>query len=158
MTRFSLTGRRRDVVWLLLGIVLGGYLFADTQPRSFLAALRCEGNCWRAQDLAGLVASVVVQRAPGLLPLVVAETDRTIAIKLPTAGTHYVVIPKRDIRDVGELARSDEPYLADAYAVIGRLLREDGLKNYTVLTNGPARQDVSYLHFHIVSKELGPTP
>jgi diadenosine tetraphosphate (Ap4A) HIT family hydrolase len=153
MDRFSLKRWRRDVIFLVLGIVLGGYLFADTQPRSFLAIGHCQGNCWRPEDLLGLVGSVLMQRVPGVLPLVVAETDRTIAIALPGASVHYVVIPKRDIRDAGDLAAGDEAYLVDAYAVIGRLVRESGLKDYVVLTNGPTRQDVTYLHFHVLSKE-----
>jgi diadenosine tetraphosphate (Ap4A) HIT family hydrolase len=155
MDRFSLARWRRDVILLVLGIVLGGYLFADTQPRSFLAIGRCQGSCGNPQDLLGLVGSVLMQRAPGVLPLVVAETDRTIAIAVPGASVHYVVIPKRDIRDAGDLAAGDEAYLVDAYAVIGRLVRERGLKDYAVLTNGPARQDVNYLHFHVLSKEKG---
>jgi uncharacterized protein YneF (UPF0154 family) len=30
---------------LVLGVILGGYLFSDSRPRSFLALNKCEGTC-----------------------------------------------------------------------------------------------------------------
>ena len=53
-----------------LGILIGGYLFSKSQPRSFLALNRCE-NCLSPEDLLGLVASVGIQRFPKLVPSVV---------------------------------------------------------------------------------------
>lgn len=152
----------RGLLWVFvfaLGFALGGWLFADTQPRSFLAVGRCH-DCMTAEDLAGLVGSVVMQKAPRSIPVIEIETDRTVAIRspIPESRTHFVVIPKRDIRNVGELAKGDEPYLVDAYAVIGRIVRDHGLRNYRVFTRGPGDQSVTYLHFHIVSNEASGTP
>ncbi|MGH7724470.1 MAG: HIT domain-containing protein [Candidatus Eiseniibacteriota bacterium] len=142
------------VLAFLLGIALGGWLFSDTQPRSFLAVGRCT-NCWTLEDLAGLVGSVVMQRMPRALPAIEIETDRSVAIRSPLAEgrTHYVIIPKRDIRNVGELATGDEAYLIDAYAVIGRLIWDKGLRNYRVFTRGPGGQSVTLLHFHLISND-----
>lgn len=65
------------------GVILGGYLFSDTQPRSFLALNRCEGTCLQANELLGLAASVGVQNFSALVPSVVKETDKTIVINHP---------------------------------------------------------------------------
>ena len=139
-----------------VGVVVGGYLFADTQPRSFLAVHRCEGSrCLRPQELLGLLGSVLMQRAPDLLPGIVIETDRTVAIRVPAPSPHFVIIPKRDIRNVGDLTAEDAPWLIDAYAVIGRLVREQGLEAYQVMTRGPGDQSVAYLHFHLVAEREG---
>src|SRR5262245_50097919 len=115
--------RTRWAAWLLiflLGFAAGGYAMRDVQPRSFLAVDRCD-HCWSPNEVSGLVGAIVMQRAPGLVPLVALETDRTIAIRLPTGARtpeHFVIVPKRDIRDPAHVARGDEPYIADAYAVI----------------------------------------
>ena len=87
------------------------------------------------------------------MPRVVLETDRTIVIEnpFPKAPVHLVILPKRDIRDVGELSGEDRDYLIDAFAVIASLVRARHLRNYTVVTNGPGYQDVAYLHFHLLA-------
>jgi hypothetical protein len=82
---------------LLLGVILGGYLFSDTRPRSFRALNKCEGTCLQANELLGLAASVGVQKFSALAPSVVKETDKTIVIEHPSpqARVHYLVIPTR---------------------------------------------------------------
>ena len=133
------------------GAVFGGYLFGKSLPRSFLAVTDCGSSCYRASDIAGLVASVGIQRAPGLLPDVVKETDKCIALKhpFPDASYHFVIVPKKDIKNIGEVALDDQSYVIDCIALIRFLAAEYGLKDYHVLTNGPAAQDVTYLHFHL---------
>ena len=66
------------LVALLIGVVFGGYVFSDTQPRSFLALNMCKGTCLRPNELLGLVASVAIQKFPGFVPSIVIETDKTI--------------------------------------------------------------------------------
>ena len=39
---------------LVVGVILGGYLFSDTRPRSFLALNKCEGTCLQANELLAL--------------------------------------------------------------------------------------------------------
>ena len=64
------------VFFLSTGIVIGGYLFAQSQPRTFLAL--DQGKIRLAKrDLAGLIASAGIQQLPGFVPSVVFETDNT---------------------------------------------------------------------------------
>jgi histidine triad (HIT) family protein len=142
-----------SLLFLSIGLVSGGILFSQSQPRSVLALQHCD-QCFDVKDLAGLLASIGIQKFPGLLPAVVAETDRTIALKLPTVKqrVHYVIIPKKDIKNIGDMAVEDAPYLIDIFAVAQHIIAEKGLTNYQIITNGPGYQDVTYLHFHLLTK------
>ena len=137
---------------ICVGILIGGYLFSRSQPRSFLAINRCR-NCMTHEDLLGLAASVGIQRFPKLVPSVVFETDRTVVIKHPHPlnRIHYIIAPKKDIKNIGEISEADSPYLTDAYFVARSIIDKEGLLNYRLSTNGPGFQDVTYLHFHLVA-------
>jgi len=139
---------------LLLGVILGGYLFSDTRARSFLALNKCEGKCLQPTELVGLLASVGIHKFTALVPSVVKETDKTIVIEHPSpqGRIHYVVITKRDIKNMGELSDSDAEYLADVFKVMSEIIREKNLVDYQVITNGPGYQSVSYLHFHLTAR------
>ncbi|MEP7028953.1 MAG: HIT domain-containing protein [Candidatus Eisenbacteria bacterium] len=149
--------------WFLafvLGVWAGAWMFRDVQPRTFLS-VHDEKVRFSAPELLGLVGSAFVQHAPKLVPGVIVVTDKTIAMKYPIpwkSKHHFVVVPRRDIRDVGTLAKGDEPYLVDAFAVISKVARDDGMKRYKVITNGPDAQFVRYLHFHVVSIDPKGTP
>lgn len=153
--------RSRVLLALLIfvvGIAVGGYLFQDSQPRSFLALSRCE-SCYRPSDLAGLLASAGIQRAGAALPLVVKETDRCVAIVHPFQKFpfHFVVFPKKDIKDIADVSVDKQEYVLDCLAVIRALVIENGLRRYRVETNGPGFQHVTYLHFHLMAKDhVGP--
>ena len=140
------------IVALLIGVGIGGWLFAKSQPRSLIALNRCD-QCLTPRDLAGLIASAGVQRLGGHLPLVVLETDRTLVLRYPFTGRrrHYVIVPKRDIKNLGEIGAADAPYLLDAMYVARRLIESDHLRDYRLLSNGPEKQSVTYLHFHLIS-------
>lgn len=142
-----------SLLFLFVGIVIGGYLFSQSQPRSLLALNQCQ-NCLSPNELAGLLASVGIQKLPSLIPFIVFETDKTIAIKLPLQKKHfhYVIIPKKDIKNIGELSGADAPYLIDAYLVSRQIIEKDKLYKYRLCTNGPGFQDVTYLHFHLADK------
>jgi hypothetical protein len=141
------------VLCLVIGLVSGGVLFSQSQPRSVLAIHHCQ-QCLDVNELAGLLASVGIQKFPGLLPSVVFETDYTIVMQVRSAkqGVHYVIIPKKDIKNIGEISAEDAPYLLDIFAVIQHLIKDKALSSYRVITNGPGFQDVAYLHFHLVAK------
>lgn len=141
------------VVSLIAGMLLGGYLFSDTRPRSILALNNCNGTCLQPNELLGLAASVGIQKFSGLAPAVVKETDKTIVIERPESGIHYVVIPKRDIKNVAEISDADAEYLLDAFKVVGQIVREKHLVNYSLTTNGPGYQTVTYLHFHLMASK-----
>ncbi len=138
---------------LLVGLLLGAYLFSDTRPRSFLALGRCETNCLQANELLGLIASVGLQRFSLLAPSVIKETDKTIAIQHPNAEArnHYVIIPKRDMKDIADMSDDDREYMVDAMRVAGEIIRERKLTNYRLTTNGPGYQTATYLHFHLMA-------
>ncbi|MFN2492717.1 MAG: HIT domain-containing protein [Pyrinomonadaceae bacterium] len=138
---------------LFLGILIGGYLFFDSRPRSFLVLTDCQGNCLKPSDLMGLITSVGIQKFSGLMPSVVKETDKTIVIRHPgpQARIHYVVIPKKDLKNIAEFSVEDRDYLVDSLGVIGQIVRDENLVNYRVVTNGPGYQGVTYLHFHLMA-------
>jgi hypothetical protein len=136
------------------GILIGGYLFSHTQPRSFVMLNKCESQCFSPNELVGLLASLGIQHAPGLVPNVVAETDRSIAFvhPAPQAPIHYVIVPKKDIKDAGDIGEGERPYLIDAYDVMRTLIHQEQLQNYQIITNGPGIQQMRYLHFHLMSE------
>lgn len=137
-----------------VGILIGGYLFSGVEPRSFIKFNNCEDKCLTSKEFAGLAASVGVQKFGKVLPLIVEETDKTIAFQhpFPEARVHYIVVPKIDIKNIGEIGEGDEQYLVDSFAVISRLVEKEKLTQYKIITNGPGYQTVAYLHFHLVAK------
>lgn len=142
------------VAALLLGILIGGYLFSKSLPRAFLTVEHCGRHCYKPKELLGLMASAGIQRTPGLMPEVVMESDECIAIRhpFPRARVHYVLFPKRDIKDIAALTEQDEPYVMGCLAMVRELVARAGTQQYRVMTNGPGYQDVGYLHFHIIGK------
>ncbi|MCK5219585.1 HIT domain-containing protein [bacterium] len=138
------------VIFSIVGFVLGGYLFSESRPRSFLAFNKCE-NCLHPNELIGLVASVGIRKFPNLIPSVVLETDKTIVIKHPAPADrfHYIIIPKKDIKNIGDLSESDRDYVVDIFAVVTEIIRKNNLQRYRLWTNGPSNQIVAYLHFHL---------
>lgn len=138
-----------------VGLWIGAALFSHVQPRSFLRLHHCEQACLRPSELTGLLASVGIQVLGNRLPFVVAETDKSIAIAhpFPEDDFHFVVIPKKDIRNIGELRPDEEVYLTDAYALMQELIRTQDLTTYRIVTNGPGYQKVGYLHFHLLGEQ-----
>ncbi len=150
--------QRSNIFWIVLffifGVIAGSYLFSGVQPRSFLSSATCGENCLNSNDLAGLLGSIGVQKFTSAIPSMVKETDKTIAIihPFPESRVHYVVIPKKDIKNISDVSFEDEEYITDSLRVIGEIIREQNLSEYKVITNGPGYQRVAYLHFHIMSK------
>ncbi len=139
---------------VLAGVAIGAYLFNDTQPRSVLALHRCEQTCLRPNELVGLMTSVGVQRFPSFMPKVVMETDKTLVIQSPSpqARIHYLIIPKRDIKDIASTSEDDKDYLMDVFRVVNEIVKEQHLEFYRVSTNGPGYQSTTYLHFHLMAQ------
>ena len=154
----KLKGTLWSLLLLSIGVVIGGYLFSQSQPRSLLAINRCQ-DCLSAKDLAGLLASAGIQKLPDLIPFVVFETDKTIVIRNPltTAYVDYIIFPKKDIRNIGEINKEDSSYLIDAYSVARYIIDKEKLTNYQFYTNGPGFQHVTYLHFHLLAQQLDQT-
>lgn len=138
---------------LLVGILIGAYLFKDTRPRAFLEIPNCTTACMSKSELIGLLTSVGIQKIPAIIPIV-KETDKVIAIKSPQplARINYIILPKKDIKDLGDLSPSDREYIDATFLVISELIRENNLKDYKVLSNGPELQVTNYLHFHLLAE------
>lgn len=136
---------------VFFGILIGGYLFSDTSPRSILALNQCENTCLNPNELVGLLTSAGIQKFSDFVPSVVLETNKSIAIKHPSSQSpiHYVIFPKKDIKNISEISQEDEEYLIDCYALISRIIKDEKLAKYKVCTNGPGYQHTTYLHFHL---------
>lgn len=139
------------LVSLILGVIVGGNLFSQSQPRSLISLRRCE-RCLSAADLAGLVASVAIQKFPGGMPFKVVETERSVAFQIPlSSGFHFVIVPKKDLKNIEDISEANAAYLTDAYLVARHLIEKHKLSKYSFGTNGPGYQSVTYLHFHLRS-------
>lgn len=129
---------------------LGLYIGMKTQPRSFISLNKCQKNCLNIEEVAGLVGSVGIN-LNGQKPFVLKENDNCFSIKMPrsTAKLHYVLIPKTDIKDLGDLTNEDSKVVQDCINLAIEHIQAEKLENYYFRTNGPERQDVRYLHFHL---------
>jgi histidine triad (HIT) family protein len=152
------------IVAIVISLAGGFLLGAVSIHRPILNApleLPPARNPWNAKDVMGLMGSVGIRTLAGhlkMVPFVVLETDRTFAMTVSATKTevHYVLVPKKDIRDISEISAEDEPYLIDIFLTARQLVEKQGLHDYRIYTNGPGLQKVSYLHFHLVGKR-GPT-
>lgn len=139
---------------LFVGVLLGGYFFSRSIPRSLLAVSNCGGSCYKPNEVAGLLASAGIQRLPTVLPGVERESNECLAIRhpQPEGRVHFVLFPKRDARNILELTPEDQPFVMGCFALARELAREANALNWRLVTNGPALQHVTYLHFHLVAK------
>src|SRR5689334_5739084 len=106
------------VIALIVGIGIGGYIFSETRTRPVLTVSGCQNSCFKPNEALGLLASIGIQKFAGFVPSVIKETDKTLAIKSPDpqAPIHDIIIPKKDIKNIGELSEEDKEYIMDAYA------------------------------------------
>jgi len=71
----------------------------------------------------------------------------------PQAPTHVLVIPRRHIASLEDVAADDEALLGRLLLVCRRLARELGIETgYRVVNNcgAPAGQSVFHIHFHLL--------
>lgn len=139
-----------------MGVACGGYFFSKSLPRDLLPFRNCQKRCYKPAEIAGLVASAGIQRAPFLIPGVVLESDTCLAIRnpRPEARIHFVLFPKHDTRNITALTQEDTPYVLGCFALARELVSRDHLQAYRLYTNGPDLQEISYLHFHLVADEI----
>lgn len=86
---------------------------------------------------------------------IVYEDDLCLAFKdiNPQAPHHVLVIPKKEIPTVNDVAEGDKPLIGHLFLVIGKIAAQLGLEGgYRVVANcGPdAGQEVLHLHFHLL--------
>ena len=141
------------IIIFFIGIVIGAYLFSDTQPRMVFDIKNCSEDCFNRDELAGLLVSAGIQKTSSIVPKVIKETEKTIVVDHPTPETeiHYVVFPKKDIKNISEISKEDQDYVMDALATIREIVKEKELVDYQVITNGPGQQQITYLHFHLMA-------
>jgi hypothetical protein len=142
------------ILTLLLGVLVGGFLFSKSIQRSFLAVESCGNECPQLKDLAGLLGSVGIQHAPTLLPFFEAQSKECVAVRhpKPEGRFHLVFLPKRDVRNVLELTQEDIPFLLGCLALAREQVAKAGVRNYRLVTNGPDLQHVTYFHIHVIAK------
>ena len=140
-----------SAVLFSIGVGCGGYLFSKSLPRSFLPTKSCGDHCYSAEEVAGLVTSAIVLRTPYLMPGVVLESNTCLSVRYPRseARVHYVLFPKRDVKNISALTSEDIPYVVGCFAMVRELIEKDKLDSYIVSTNGPGKQEIAYLHFHL---------
>lgn len=71
----------------------------------------------------------------------------------PQAPTHLLVIPKKEIASIADLADSDQELIGHLFTVLRDLAQQNGLsEGYRIVVNtGPdAGQTVHHLHFHLL--------
>lgn len=86
---------------------------------------------------------------------IVYEDDLCLAFRdvAPHAPTHILVIPKKEIASVAEIADEDQALIGHLYLVIRDVANQLGLDNgYRVVVNCGADggQSVDHLHFHLL--------
>ena len=87
----------------------------------------------------------------------ILETENVLAFyhTRPFWETHIIVIPKRHIRSLLEMEKTDEEIFLELFEVIrqvaSRVIAEKGAAR--VLTNVGKYQESKHLHFHINSGE-----
>ncbi len=88
------------------------------------------------------------------------EDDQVIAFHdiNPQAPVHILVVPKKHISGVNELAETDAALLGHIYCVIRDLVRQLGVaeSGYRVVVNSgkDGQQSVPHLHFHVLGGRM----
>lgn len=86
---------------------------------------------------------------------VVRETPTSVVFRdvNPEAPTHLLVIPKRHVANVAELAAASSAELADVFGLVGAVAEAEGLTGgyRTVYNTGAdAHQTVFHAHVHVL--------
>jgi len=90
----------------------------------------------------------------------VYEDEQVIAFNDidPQAPVHVLVVPKRHVSGVNELAESDAKLLGHIYCVIRDLASQLGIaeSGYRVVVNSgrDGQQSVPHLHFHVLGGRM----
>ena len=72
----------------------------------------------------------------------------------PTAPTHLLIIPKKQIEKISDANEKDQNLLGHLFLVAGKIAKELGIENAfrLVVNNGAgAQQTVFHLHIHLLA-------
>lgn len=90
---------------------------------------------------------------------VVAENDSVIVIKdiAPKAPSHFLIIPKKHIRDLKEVSEEDAQLLAEILLMAQQLSKKiegSGSFRFIINTGREVGQSVFHLHGHFLAGKL----
>lgn len=140
------------IITFLIGFFVGGIIYRNVEPGTPLTIAHSK-NLLKSSEISGLIASVILQKIPDIVPKVVFETDKTIVVEhpFPEKNIHLLFLPKKDIKNVGVFTEEDKEYIIDLHASIVKVIKMKNIKKYKLLSNGPGRQHLAYLHFHLMA-------
>lgn len=140
------------IIIFFIGFFSGGIIYRNVEPGTPLK-IKHSKHILKSSEISGLIASVILQKVPDLVPKVVFETEKTIVVEhpLPEANIHLLFLPKKDIKDVGDFTEEDKEHIIDLYATIIEVIKMKKIKKYKLMSNGPGRQHLAYLHFHLIA-------
>ena len=81
------------------------------------------------------------------------ESDAVVAFDdiSPSADVHILIVPKKHIREVGEVGDQDAELLIEVYKTVNKLVKANNLENNSYrVVNGGFAQHVPHLHFHLL--------
>lgn len=70
----------------------------------------------------------------------------------PSADVHILIVPKKHISGIQDIAKEDGNILAEIYSVANQLVKQYNLTDdlYRIAVNGGKAQHVPHLHFHLL--------
>ena len=99
-----------------------------------------------------IFSKIIAKQAPAKIQY---EDERYIVIHdlKPAAPVHLLVIPKRAIATLNDLAEQDAELVGGAFLVAKRVMREMGHTDYRTVFNcgAGAQQSVFHLHLHVLA-------
>ena len=85
---------------------------------------------------------------------VVYEDEHCLAFRdiNPVAPIHLLVIPKKEIVNLGTMGAEDANLMGHCLAVCKIVAEQEGLEAFRVVTNSGAKagQSVFHIHFHVI--------
>jgi len=87
---------------------------------------------------------------------IVFENDRIIAFRdiNPQAPTHILIVPKKVIPTINDIAPEDAPLVGELFVVAAQLAREEGIAEDGYRTvfncNTHGGQEVYHIHLHLL--------
>lgn len=102
--------------------------------------------------MATIFSKIIARQIPAEI---LFEDDLCLAFRdiHPRAPIHFLVIPKKEIASLAEVAAEDEPLLGRCLLVAAKVAAELGLEaGYRVVINtrGDGGQEVDHLHVHVL--------
>ena len=99
-----------------------------------------------------LFEKIIARQIPATIAY---EDDRAIVIHdiQPQAPTHLLVIPKRPIPTLNDVAEADAPLIGHLFLVAAKVMKQLGHNDYRTAFNcgAGAQQTVFHLHLHVLA-------